>query len=192
VSLPRLVPVLCLVLAACGRPAAPVTYHRLQALPPAGAGTPLDLAVTVGPARFPDLLDRPHLVLAQGGGAVTLSQTHRWAAPLAKDSLKVLAQDLGAALGSARVAAAGFDPPGAAPWRVSLDVFRFDGGLGGDLRLEVRWSLAAPDGRVAGQRLSAFTEPVHGQDVEALVAAHDRALADLGAELAEALREAAR
>jgi uncharacterized lipoprotein YmbA len=169
-----------------------VTYHRLQPLPPAAPGPPLDLAVRVGPARFPDLLDRPHLVLAQGGGTVVLCQTHRWAAPLAKDSLRVLVQDLGAALGSARVRAWDADPPGAAPWRVTLEVFRFDGSLGGDLRLEARWSLTSPDGKVAVDRLSTLTEPVRGPDVEALVDAHDRALAALAAELAEALRGAAR
>jgi ABC-type uncharacterized transport system auxiliary subunit len=60
------------------------------------------------------------------------------------------------------------------------------------LRLEARWSLTSPDGKVAVDRLSTLTEPVRGPDVEALVDANDRALAALAAELAEALRGAAR
>ena len=183
-----LIPALLLVLTACRPAALPVTYHALRAQAPADPAQARDLAVMVGPARFPDLLDRPQVVTGDGEGRVTLSETHRWAGSLEQDFLNVLAEDLGAELGSQRVRVAGFGAQ-AAPYRVGLDVLRCQGALEGDFQLKVRWTLQGPRGKVLAERVSVFKEKVQGGTYDALVAAHGKALGDLAAEIATELKK---
>jgi hypothetical protein len=177
---------LLLPLAACGPTNLPVTYHVL----PAGSNAPpaagRNLALVVGPARFPDVLDRPQIVSEAADGTLTLSETERWASNLEQDVLKVLAEDLATALGSNRVAVWGFSTPAPNPLRLTLDVLRFHGDLGGAVTLKVRWTLRSPASKVIAERISQVTAKVRGSGYDALVAAHGRALEDLGAEIAAA------
>jgi len=169
---------------ACGPTNLPVTYHVLPAGGNAAPAEGRDLALVVGPARFPDLLDRPQIVTEAADGTLTLSETERWASNLEQDFLKVLAEDLATALGSHRVAVWGFNNPAPNPLRLNLDILRFHGDLGGEVALKVRWTLRAPGGKVIAERISLVTAKVRGPGYDALVAAHGRALEDLGAEVA--------
>ena len=184
-----LIPLLLLALAACGPANRPVVYHTLRAGAPGAPDRIEDLPLIVGPARFPDVLDRPQIVTGAGDGTVVLSETHRWASALEQDFLKVLAEDIGAQLGSHRVSAWGFVAPAASPFRLRLDVLRFQGQLGGNLDLKVHWILQAPTGKVKAERVSVITEPVKGQGYEALVAAHGKAVEVLAAEIATEARK---
>jgi hypothetical protein len=89
---------------ACLHPSPAVVYHTLQPMPPlppvaagsAAIGAAPVPALEVLPVRLPDLLRRPQMVLAEGGGdALGLSETHRWGNPLEQDMQRVLVADLG-------------------------------------------------------------------------------------------------
>jgi uncharacterized lipoprotein YmbA len=70
-------------------------------------------------------------------------------------------------------------------WRVSIDVGRFDGVLGGTVRLGARWTLHRGGGDdVVLSRVSIVEEPTVGGGYESLAQAQTRALVRLGEEIA--------
>ena len=76
----------------------------------------------------------------------------------------------------------------AADYRVLIDVQRFDSVLGEAVTVEALWVIRASAGGEARRGRSLVREPVNGSGYDALVAAHNRALATVSHEIAEALR----
>ena len=172
----------------CLRPATPMVFHTLQATQAPGAPAEV-LAVEVLRVRIPELLQRPQIVLAVGPGSVQLAAGHRWGNPLENDFQRVLVGDLALFLGSDRIKAA---PAGAAvhaAYEVAVEVLRCQGRPGGTLDFRATWMITRPAGVEAlALGSTGFTEPVPGLDTEALVAAHERALVRLSAEIGTRLR----
>jgi uncharacterized lipoprotein YmbA len=65
-----------------------------------------------------------------------------------------------------------------------VDVIRFDGGVGGEGVLAVRWSLIRPDGKELTMRKTHFQAPANPRDYEATVTAMRRILEDLSRDIA--------
>jgi uncharacterized lipoprotein YmbA len=174
-----------LVLAACSTPA-PMRLHTLMPvdLPPAAAA-PL-LAIDVLPVGVPAALDQQPLLLRDaGGGALTLLERERWAAPLGEELRAALAASLVRALGARDVS--GLMPRPADALRIKVELRRFESVPGAFALIEADWSLArgdAPARLICGstQRVAA------GAGVDALVHAHRQALAALAAQIAAAAR----
>ena len=71
-----------------------------------------------------------------------------------------------------------------------MDVLRFDGQLGGDVVLEVKWSvIAEATGKIVLVTTSSIQKVTSGPDYEALVNASSMALAQLSEELAVQLAQ---
>ena len=173
----------------CVAPSTPTVYHTLQAIQPRGEPASPPLAVEVLRVRIPEVLQRPQLVLALGPGSVELATGHRWGDPLERDMQRVLVADLGRFLGSDRVVAAPGGPAVGATYRVEVEVLRCQGRPGGTLHFLATWMITRPGDLQA--RVLARTElkePVAGLDADALVAAHERVLALLSAEIGTRLR----
>jgi uncharacterized lipoprotein YmbA len=146
-------------------------------------------SVAVGPVTVPAIVDRPQMVLRTGRNRVLLAEQSRWAEPLKDGIARVVAANLAQLLGKARVSVSSQGMGDDAGYRVSIDVQRFESAPGEAATLDVLWAV-----RIAGRTLSAgrssIREPVDGGGDEALVAAHERALAAISRDIAAALREA--
>jgi hypothetical protein len=177
-----------LVLAACA--SAPVHYYTLIA--PASA--PAQAAVDRGapPAAFqfellpvgiPAQADQPQLVIRQGGQGVAPLGGERWIAPLAQEVRGALSADLAQALHTQDVSGL---PAGDKPrLRIKVDLRRFDSALGDYALIDAAWSLRLLPGGTALACTGQVREPV-GAGYDALVEGHQRALARLAAQIAQA------
>ncbi|WGS45527.1 PqiC family protein [Burkholderia sp. JSH-S8] len=153
-----------------------------------GDGVAMPVQVVISPVTVPELVDRPQIVTRVAGNQVSLDEFARWAEPLKTDIARVIAADVGQLLGAARVSV--FDAgPGAVPaWRVRVDVMRFESAPGDAVTIEALWAVRPPGKVAAITGRSVAREVVHGQGYDALIAAHDRALAAVSRDIASAIR----
>jgi len=154
-----------------------------QALAPGAVRT-----VVVEPAVLPDLVDRPQLVVKGDGNTITILEQQRWAEPLRSGIPRVVAENLTKLLGTNQVSTRD-DVIRSPDCRVIIDVRRLDSQPAVEVAFEALWTVACADSRKqTGQ--SAAHERLPNTDVDALVAAHGRALDALSRDIARAIREA--
>jgi uncharacterized lipoprotein YmbA len=142
--------------------------------------------VAIAAVSLPELVDRPQMVLPDGGTTVTILETRRWAEPLKNAIPRVLAENLSRIIGGDRVS---FYPQHAAvnaDYRVFIDVQRFET-IEGAVVVDALWSIrpAGTGGAVAHR--SQFVEAAGGTGYEHLTAAYSRALGSLSKEIAGVL-----
>lgn len=152
------------------------------------ASDAVPLHVVVNPVTIPDLVDRPQIVTQGAGNQVSLDEFARWGEPLKGDIARVIAADLGVLLGSQRVSVFDTGPDFSSAWHVRVDVMRFDSMPGDAVTVDAQWTVWPPkqSSPVTGHSLE--HEPVQGQGYDAVVAAHDRALAAVSRDIASAIR----
>ncbi|HWU69077.1 MAG TPA: PqiC family protein [Stenotrophobium sp.] len=176
------------MLSACA--AAPTRFYTL--VPPAPATqtqatTAATLQIEVLPVEIPLQVDRPQMVVREGGGRIVPVETRQWIAPLATEIRSALSADLTHELGADDVygiAAA----PKLPTYRIALKVQRFDSALGAYARVDALWSIRDSDnGRVTCA--STVSEPVPPGYAE-LAAGHQRAIAAIAAAIAGSIRDA--
>ena len=154
------------------------------------AGPPLaslpELGLVVGPIEFPRYLDRPEIVTRDGANRLVLADAHRWGGSLRNDILRVVGDDLGRLLGTARVAIYPAEPRFPASYRILLDLRELEGTRGQGVVLRVRWTISAvSDGRALVVAESRVEQPVASASIEDVVAAESAALGTLIREIAE-------
>ena len=187
VLLPMLV--LPVLLAGCAKGPPPSLYMLDLPFSTKMAGIEKGVAVGVGPVEFPQYLDRPQIITRDGVHRLQASEAHVWAEPVKISASRVLVVTIAAALSSNRIYLMPRRVRTALDWRVMIDVGRFDGAIGGDVLLAVRWSLyRGEDKEVSLSRVSIIDEPVIEENYAALVAAQSRALTRLGKEIAAAIK----
>lgn len=123
------------------------------------AGAPLAVSVEEGLVSIPALVDRPQFVLSTGPNEVRVDECQRCAAPLAQDVRRVVAENLVVLLGSPRVALYTHQAAEAVELRVVIRVPRFK------------------------------SVPGEAALLDALAAAHSRALSQLSQDIATAVRK---
>ncbi len=109
------------------------------------------------------------------------------ASPLGEAIARTVAGDLSTLLGTPRVASgpiANF----AADYRVTLDVQRFDAKAGDGVDVDTVWVVKPANGAAARSGRTTTREPAGGAGYDALAGAFSRALAQLGDDLAAAIR----
>jgi uncharacterized lipoprotein YmbA len=169
----------------------PKFYTLSEASGPA-AGAALaslpDLGLVVGPIEFPRYLDRPEIVSRDGANQLVVADAHRWGGSLRNDILRVVGDDLGRLLGTARVAIYPNEPRFPATYRILLDIRQFEGVRDEGVVLRVRWTIAAMnDGHAVFVADSRFAQPVASAAVADMVAAESAALGTLIRQVAERL-----
>jgi uncharacterized lipoprotein YmbA len=171
---------LAVFVSACGRSPA-VKYYTLTETPIAATGEATDMAVTIGPASFPRSLARNQIVTRKSVEQLNVDEFNVWSAPLQYDFLRVLGDNVATELNSDRIViyptSASFD----VDYRVILDVMQFDGALGENVILRVRWAIKPPGGEVSAVGSFSKTQVIAQGDksYDALVAAHSAAIAEL-------------
>jgi len=175
-------------------PAAPVATQGAARLPGRPVPAPVsggadEPRVAVGPVTLPELVDRPQLVVRLADNRVEILEQQRWAEPLKGAIARVVAADLGRLLGPGRVFTNQEHAGAGAPYRLLLDVERFEAQPGTGIDLQVAWTLrGAPDSvPVSG---SVQLKEAAGEGYDSLVAAYSRALSALSRSIAETIRKA--
>jgi uncharacterized lipoprotein YmbA len=175
----------------CASTSTPARFHTL--LPPTGdsaaARTHAAPAVRVEvlPVTLPVQVDVAQIVVRLPDDTMRALEHERWIAPLADEIRSALALRIDAALVASAAPTAAVS---AAPWRVALQVQRFDSTLGGSASLQAVWSLEQPGGGTALRCQVNDREAVAASPV-ALVAGHRAIVERLGDAIGRALRAAA-
>ena len=172
----------------------PPEFFTLRSASGDAAGAPVasrpDLGVVVGPLTFPRYLDRPEIVSRDGSNRLEVADAHRWGGSLRDDVLRVVADDLGRLLGTARVAVYPDEPRFAGGYRVLLDVAEFERVTPDKVSLRARVTIASlPDGKALVLEDAAVEQPVASVSYEDLVAAESAALGSVSRRIAERLAE---
>jgi len=168
-----------LIASGCGS-SKPVHYYVLSSMdrPVATAtGGGVVRTIGVGPVRLPSYLDRQQIVSRTSDNAVKLAELDRWAEPL-KDSVpRIVTANLAALLPNDRVVLYPWQASDEVDCKLSIDVQRFDGIVGGDAALEAEWSLACgPKGAVGLRKPTRIALPVDGATYDALAQTQSRLL----------------
>jgi len=185
-----------LALAGCMSVADPTKYYVLSpATPrePLPAASASSVAVGVGPVLIPGYLDRVQIVTRDPNDGVSVAMYDRWAEPLESGIAQVLADNLGAQMGSERIAVF--------PWRggvarvldyqVAVVILRFEGWPGRQATLDARWRLVGKDGQEVALKRSTLNEPIAEPGYQALVQGMNRLLLSLAREIASEIRSRA-
>jgi hypothetical protein len=175
--------------AACGGKSASSKFYVLSPLPQAGLSAAEGATIGVLPVSMPDYLDRPQIVTRVSENEIKLDEFSRWAEPLKESFTRALVMNLSTLLNTAKVVKTTTSIGFPMALLVGVEVVQFDGTLGGDVVLVVKWGLLEADGKklLLGKR-SSFKEPTGAATYEALVAAESKAVAALSQEIAEAIR----
>ena len=182
------------VASGCGS-SKPARYYVLSSMdrPLAkAAGGGVGRTIGLGPVRLPSYLDRKQIVSRTSGNSVKLAQFDRWAEPL-KDSVpRIITANLAALLPNDRVVLYPWRASEAVDCKVSIDVQRFDGVVGGEAVLEAEWSLSCgPKGAVEHRTPRRFVLSVDGESYDALARTQSQLLRALSEAIAKDLEESA-
>lgn len=173
----------------------PTHYYSLMptevAARPAALRSNEALPIVLEPVRAPTQVDQPQWVVRLGDDSLAVLEQERWASALPDEFRAALLEEL--IVGHGAVDARTQPAPAAPPWRIAIDVRRFDSLPGREARIEGSWTIqGAGTGRAASSRCEwLYREPASGA-MAALAAAHRRAIARLADALALSLAQAAR
>jgi hypothetical protein len=171
----------------------PTRFFVLNALEPSQKESPKscenDKIFTLGinPINLPRYLDRPQIMTKVNDNEFKLSELNVWAEPLKDRLTRVIAQNLD----SVPCADIVIMPKALSKqinYRLSADVIRLDGTLGGQALFDVQWSITEEQTkRVLIAKVSKYREPVQSHDYNALVYAYNRVLDSFSREIADSL-----
>ena len=182
-----------LLLAGCAGKSPRVDFYVLSANAKAVtgvAGSCSSQAISVGPVSWPRYLDQPRIVTRAGTNRLEASEFNRWGGSLEDDFVRTTIENLSALLQSELVVNYRRSSHYAPAYRVEMDVLRFDGQLGGEVVLEVKWNvIAEATGKIELVTTSSIQKATSGPDYEALINASSMALAQLSEEIAVQLAQ---
>lgn len=145
-------------------------------------------AVVIGPVQLPEVLDRAQIVTRADGHRLHVHDFYRWGGSFADEIARAVQADLVRLLASDRIALYG-TTEFPADFRVSFDVSRFEGTVGGDVILEVRWSIfEGAAGKLAATHRSRVVDKAEGAGMVPIVAAQSRALSAVSQSIADEIR----
>ena len=180
--------VIAVVTAGCA--SAPSRFYTLNSTTTADGSTTANYAIAVGPVTVPAAVDRPQITIQVAPNRVAVDEFNRWAEPLSQNIARVVAANLATMLGTLRVASsplANFNPD----YRVAINIQQFESVPGKSVTVEALWVVLKPAGSVSLSGHTVASEPVSGNDYDALAAAHSRALTKVSSDIAAAIRSEA-
>lgn len=190
----RIFVVLCAaMMAGCGGGSPQAIYYNLSTIVDSGAGPkPLaeqtDLAIGIGPVKFPDSLDRSSIVTSITDNRLKIDAVHRWGGSLEQAFNAVLVENIAYLLGTDQVVAR--------PWGryfkpdigIAVDVHRLSGVLAEKATLRATWMIFDHETKTPFvTKTSTIDEPSRAATYDSLVAAQSRAVATLCKEISVAI-----
>lgn len=145
------------------------------------------LTLGLGPVKFPEYVERPEMVTRVTPNRLELSDNDRWAEPLKKNFIRVLAQDLTTVTGARQVSTFPWFHPATFDYQVAVDVSRFDTDPAAGAQLIAHWEIRDPQ---TGELLSSGDSNIGetAQSGESAASTLSRAVGDLSRELAHAIQ----
>ena len=179
---------LLILLSGCGSSPVP-DYFLLTANAQPSIGASSDLIIGVGPIEVSDFLERPQIATHGGTNRLEIDELNRWAEPLDRAVIRVMALNLAALLGTQKIT--GF------PWRrddrpdvaIRIAILTLDHRQGQAV-LGVRWVLVdIASEQLVHQELKRYDQP-SSKDPGLLAAAYSDLLAELAADIVNQIRTA--
>lgn len=168
----------------------PTRYFVLTSDRSLRVGTPDSngISLGLGPFSFPSYLSRPQMVTRTDPNQIVFSQFNRWAEPVEAGFQRVLAENVGAAVGTNEVVMF--------PWyeipleyQVKGEVLRFEANDDGEVVLEVIWTvLQLKTKQYLVTKHSDLRRPVNASDTDQVAAELSALASDLGNQIGETLR----
>lgn len=175
-------------LSGCASATAPTHFHTLLPPPATAAGAAAAAATLdwrLQPVKIPAQVDQPQWVLRVADGSLVVLEQERWIAPLADEIGAALDERLTKALGPPSAAPSDPSTSAGAPWRVGVDVRRFELVADREARLEADWSIRRGESSLNCH--SAFVQQPAAAGYPALASAQQRSVARLADAIAAAL-----
>jgi uncharacterized lipoprotein YmbA len=145
-----------------------------------------EIAIGLGPVKFPAYLAREEIVTHSSPNKLDISDINRWAEPLDKNFVTVLAQNLTVLLG-AHVKTFPWYRPANLDYQIALDITRFDTDSKRTAQIIGRWEIEDPDnGTALNFGEINLIDPARSGETNAETLS--RALGDLSMQLADAVR----
>jgi len=179
---------LAVIISGCAS-STPARFYTLSTASVAVVTPQAGYSISVGPVTVPAVVDRPQMVIRSGPNQVIINEFDRWAAPLKDDIGRVVAENLSAMLGTAQVTLFPQSSAGSASYRVAIDILHFDSDLGKAANLDAMWTVKSAKNETLRRGRTTLAEATQDAEFDALVAAHSRAIGQLSAEIAKAIRE---
>jgi uncharacterized lipoprotein YmbA len=170
-------------------------YYVLTPMDSSARGVPItysgtegrkELAIGLGPVKFPAYLARPEIVTRSSPNKVDLSEVERWAEPLDKNFVSVLSQNL-TILAGAQLTTFPWSRPTNLNYQIALDITRFDTDSRGTAKIIGLWEIKDPNsGDLLNSGETNLTDAAQSGETHA--ATLSRAVGDLSVQLADAIR----
>ena len=176
------------LIAACGS-TPPNSHYRLtaqQTLPSSVDGP----ALGVGPIAIPQYLARDHLVRSDGGNALQIASSERWAEPLEDGVTRVLSLNLAGLLDTQNIHTFPWHPDRPPEWAVKMRLMALDAG-NTEAKLIAEWLLyRVEDDEPITRRLVEYEMALSTSDAPAaeIAAAYSELLFRLSQDVASAIR----
>jgi len=189
-SIGRLVAWAMLALVGCSS-TPPTHFHTLVAPPERGGNAVRAVPaprvrIEVLPVSVPVQVDLPQMVVRLADDSVMVLEHERWIAPLGDEIRQAIVLRVGQAVADVTPAATA----GEGPWRVGVDVQRFDAMLHRAAGAQLQWSLQGPAGSATLRCQASYEQPV-GVGVEALAAGYRALFERLSDAIGAAVKAAA-
>jgi uncharacterized lipoprotein YmbA len=188
---------ICMTVIGCMRSTPPVSFYTLtpvssEQVMGTDQNSLKDISIGIGPAKFPQMLDRPQIITRPTANTLKLSEFDRWGGDLKQDFLNVLTQNVSIIAGSNQVFTFPWSDSFKPAYRVALDVHQFDGRLGESVLLNVSWVLknTQADAGHSVFKKSVIKQAVAGNDYNALVKAKSEALKTLSQAIVDEIKQA--
>ena len=176
-----------LLISSCGTSQKTDFYQLEETSDTSLVGVEKGSIIGVGPINLPEYINRPQIVTRKSEHHYNVSEFNRWIEPINDSINRLLVINLSNNLNSNRVYwLPRNDRQYPLDLRIAIDIGRFDGQLGKEVILESRWSIYDKNDKPTLTRVSLIKEPVKGESYSALVVAMNRALQQLGKEIAQA------
>jgi hypothetical protein len=154
---------------------------------PGEAATPASspLRLGLGPVTLPEYVRRSEIVSRVEGTRIVLSETERWAEPLDRAIVRVVAIDLQRATGAGRIVHHPWYERDRPEVQVEIAFSRCEGDESGRVVVAARWSVRdLGTGTAPVERDSRIEREIAGQDGASTAMALSQALAELCREIA--------
>ncbi|MDD2839902.1 MAG: PqiC family protein [Rickettsiales bacterium] len=142
-----------------------------------------NLVINIEPVVIPSYLDRPQIITLNGKDTeFNISETNRWAEPLADSIQRVLAKDIYSYMPKSVVRSSTIKITNA-DYLVYVVIDKFDGRFGDKLVLNAWWSILNKNGNVIITKNSNFTVDLENSDYNNLVKNYSQLVNKLAIEI---------
>lgn len=143
----------------------------------------------IGPVTVPTYLERPQIVTRTGGNELHVEDFHQWAESFERNIIRVMAENLSAALSTDRIEFYPAHSSSPVDYRISVDIVRFDADQTGRVVLIARWQILDGGGQpVLPLQRAHYEEKIELVSYNGIAAAMSRLLGELSQQLAAAIR----